>query len=63
VEISQLIRQQREKLGMSQRVAADFVGCSQQALASWEAGRTKPRAEYHDSLRKTLKLTKKQLAS
>lgn len=48
------IRQRRKALGLSQARVADAVGVSPATVASWEAGRSKPRNDCAKKLYKTL---------
>ena len=47
----------REKCGLSQRKVADLMDVSQQAVARWENGEAKPRADVLPKLARVLGCT------
>ena len=49
-ETGELIRIKREALGLTQAQLASAVGCSESAIAMYEAGRRRPKDEIEEAL-------------
>lgn len=56
-----VIRTQREKLGMSQQQLADAVGVSRGAVQHWERGTTAPKRNLQNAVARKLQITVAQL--
>jgi len=55
MKLGEKIRKLRERKGLSQKELADLVGITQQAIASWESGKKKPR---YDKLQRLAEIFK-----
>ena len=59
--IGSIIRQQRQKLKLSQKELAKMLNVSAQLISKWETGESVPSLEYVDALCKALNITSLQL--
>ncbi len=59
--IGNIIRQQRQKLKLSQKELAKLLNVSAQLISKWETGESVPSLEYVEALCKALNLTSLQL--
>src|SRR5262245_29958210 len=54
-DLSRRVKEQRFRLNLSQREAADYLGVSVRTLQTWEAGETFPRAKHRRALERFLR--------